>query len=110
MNGRALLLVVLCVQPFVPLGCVTDHRPAAYAELKTRAVFDLRCNDPSIVPLHEGEAGCIGHEYWPVTAGVQCGERQATYERVCESGDCRWLMNSAGNSARPESRGTDGGR
>lgn len=72
-------------------GMVHDARPTQYADLERRASFDLRCEKPTIVPIKENEgASCTTTFHSAQTAGVRCGERQATY--VIVSG--RWIMNN----------------
>ncbi len=71
-------------------GCATN---ATVAQLKTRAAFDLQCNEAAIdvVPID------------PRTNGVRGCGRQATYVEQCKpcangyvGCECTWLMNSDG--------------
>ena len=76
---------------------VRDSRPAQYAELQRRAAFDLRCEQVHIQPIKEGEgSSCTTTFHSAETAGVTCGDRQATYEYV----HGRWLMNNDGRTVR----------
>lgn len=75
---------------------VHDARPVQYANLQKRAAFDLRCEQVHITPIHEAEgASCTTTFHSAQTAGVTCGDRQATYEYV----NGRWLMNNDARSA-----------
>ena len=73
-------------------GIVDDRRPAQYADLANRTRFDLRCDRVEIHAIKEVENGasCTTTSHFAQTAGVRCGDKQATYEYD----RYRWIMNN----------------
>ena len=101
MNLTTLHAASITALALAACGGLVDQRPAQYAELKTRAAFDLKCSEADLAVVPLAEMKHEGRPYFAKTAGVTCKDVRATYEYAEDYNlGWRWLMNNGRSAPR----------